>query len=487
MLREIDAGRDTCIWSWIIVMLKLLGAAELVSLGQTASSVTLAWNPDSSANVVSYNVYSGGASHSYTNLVSAGNATNKTLSGLVSGATYFFAVTAVDSAGLESQPSSEISYTVSTGNTTLAPTVTLTAPASGATYLAPASINLQASVTPNGHTITQVQFFNGSTLLGASTSSPYSFLWNNVAAGNYSLTAQAIYDAGSNVWSAAATITATNAPPPPAVVLAAPTNGSSYSAPTSVSVQANVTPNGHTITLVQFFNGSTVLGSSSSAPYRLLWANVAAGTYSLTAQAVYDSGSTVWSAPATITVTGLPAPWQNMDVGSAGISGSAMLSNGLYTVAGAGNISGSSDNLQFLYQTLSGDGEILGRITSVQGSGGGTGGIGAMIRESLTSGSSYAYMGIVPGGGFRSQRRSSTGGGTLYTKAGSAKLPNVWVRVVRSGDTLSGYKSVDGVNWTLINSITITMAPNIYIGWAVASGSTSGLVTAVITNVSVVP
>jgi hypothetical protein len=110
-----------------------------------------------------------------------------------------------------------------------------------------------------------------------------------------------------------------------------------------------------------------------------------------------------------------------------------------------------------------------------------------MIRETLTSGSRYAYMGIVPGGGFRSERRSSTGGVTSYARAGPAKLPNAWVRVARSGDTLSGYKSTDGLNWSLINSTTVAMAPNIYIGWAVASGSSSGPVTVLITNVSVVP
>ena len=55
------------------------------------------------------------------------------------------------------------------------PTIALTAPVNGASYAAPASISLAATVTANGHTITKVQFFNGATLLGEDTSAPYSF------------------------------------------------------------------------------------------------------------------------------------------------------------------------------------------------------------------------------------------------------------------------------------------------------------------------
>ena len=96
-------------------------------------------------------------------------------------------------------------------------------------------------------------------------------------------------------------------------------------------------------------------------------------------------------------------------------------------------------------------------------------------------------MGITPNGSFRWQRRTNTGGNTFTSKSGSGTLPAVWVRVVRTGNRLSGYTSADGVNWTLVNSATISMASNIYIGLAVASGSTSTLGTATFTNITAVP
>ncbi len=89
-------------------------------------------------------------------------------------------------------------------DTTSQPIVSLTSPTVLSNFVAPAAINLSASVTPNGHTISKVQFYNGSTLLGESTSAPYSYTWNNVATNyyDYSLNAKVIYDAGLSVSSA---------------------------------------------------------------------------------------------------------------------------------------------------------------------------------------------------------------------------------------------------------------------------------------------
>lgn len=98
-------------------------------------------------------------------------------------------------------------------NPTNPPSIGLTSPANGSAFTAPATISLAADVTANSHTIDQVQFFNGVTLLGGDTNAPYSFSWTNVAAGSYALSAQAMYDSGSTVTSSVANVTVTNLPP----------------------------------------------------------------------------------------------------------------------------------------------------------------------------------------------------------------------------------------------------------------------------------
>ena len=74
-----------------------------------AASVSLAWDASASTNVVAYRVYWGHASGAYTNDVQVGNVLTATVSNLVAGCSYYFAATAVDDSGLESDYSNEAS------------------------------------------------------------------------------------------------------------------------------------------------------------------------------------------------------------------------------------------------------------------------------------------------------------------------------------------------------------------------------------------
>lgn len=75
-----------------------------------AASVQLVWDPSSSSDVSGYALYYGPSSGIYTNRKPTSD-TNLTVSGLVTGAHYFFVVTATNSAGLESLPSNEVCWT----------------------------------------------------------------------------------------------------------------------------------------------------------------------------------------------------------------------------------------------------------------------------------------------------------------------------------------------------------------------------------------
>jgi subtilisin family serine protease len=102
------------------------------------------------------------------------------------------------------------------------PSAQLTSPANGANYVAPASVALNATASDVDGRVAQVAFYAGSTLLGADTTSPFTFSWTNVPAGDYNLTAVATDDAGASATSNVVTIHVV-APPPSTPFRGAPT------------------------------------------------------------------------------------------------------------------------------------------------------------------------------------------------------------------------------------------------------------------------
>jgi hypothetical protein len=90
------------------------------------------------------------------------------------------------------------------------PSVSVTAPASGATFTAPANINIAASASDSDGTVASVTFYAGATPIGlGDVTSPYGVTWSNVPAGAYSLTAVAVDNQGASRTSAAVSITVT--------------------------------------------------------------------------------------------------------------------------------------------------------------------------------------------------------------------------------------------------------------------------------------
>ena len=95
--------------SWTTILIATIALPVLAT-----QSVNLEWNPSVSTNVVGYNIYYGGATDTYTNVVSVGSFTNLTVSGLSDDTTYYFAIRAVNGSGLESSYSLQSTYAVPT-------------------------------------------------------------------------------------------------------------------------------------------------------------------------------------------------------------------------------------------------------------------------------------------------------------------------------------------------------------------------------------
>jgi hypothetical protein len=186
------------------------------------------------------------------------------------------------------------------------PTVNLTAPANGASYTAPANVTLTATASDTDGSISKVDFYSGTALIGTSTASPYTFNWTNVDAGNYSLIAVATDNSGASTASTAANIVVNVPNSLPTVSLIAPLNGTTYSAGSNLNLSANASDTDGTISKVEFFAGATLIGTattpSSDGSYNISWNNIPSGAYALTAKATDNAGGATTSSAMNIDV-----------------------------------------------------------------------------------------------------------------------------------------------------------------------------------------
>lgn len=92
--------------------LALFALLSLLMTAAHAAQVTVAWDANADPAVTGYRVHYGTAPGNYTSHVDVGNVTTCVISGLLEGVTYYFAATAYDGDGHESDYSAAVSYTV---------------------------------------------------------------------------------------------------------------------------------------------------------------------------------------------------------------------------------------------------------------------------------------------------------------------------------------------------------------------------------------
>jgi Bacterial Ig domain/IPT/TIG domain/Bacterial TSP3 repeat len=110
-----------------------------------------------------------------------------------------------------------------------------------------------------------------------------------------------------NVTLEAATLVAGDDPnAPPTVSLTSPVNGAVLNAGSNLVLNASASDSDGTVKKVEFFQGSTKLGESTTAPYTYTWASAPGGLYTLSAVATDDKGRTATSAPVNVQVNAEP-------------------------------------------------------------------------------------------------------------------------------------------------------------------------------------
>ena len=178
------------------------------------------------------------------------------------------------------------------------PSIGVNEPYDNTIFTRPANIKLATGAFDVDGKIQKVEFFNGNTLIGTVTGSPYTITWNNVPLGNYVITAKAIDDDGLVGTSTPVHFSVVNIPPTVSIKNSVTGNDSTG----AVNINATVTDPDSTITKVEFYLGATLLATDTSAPYgyNFTWSSPYNTVYPLTAKAYDSDGGNTVSSPVNI-------------------------------------------------------------------------------------------------------------------------------------------------------------------------------------------
>lgn len=232
--------------------------------------------------------------------------------------------------------------------TNVPPAVNIVTPTNGALFLSLPNIEIAANASDSNGWVTSVEFFANGTEIGVVTNNPfyggpirpltlreshgsivpvvpgfrgsrYQFVWTNVPAGTYNLTAVATDNAGLQTTSETVAIeVSTNLPVPQARIIN-PVKGAEFPDLAAINLYAAAGEAGGVVQTVEFLANGASLGVVTNylatepasqfhlrmqwLPYYFRWTNAPVGSNALTAVATDNNGSTATSAPVSITVT----------------------------------------------------------------------------------------------------------------------------------------------------------------------------------------
>ncbi len=186
------------------------------------------------------------------------------------------------------------------------PRVSITSPTKNSSYIAPATITIEANATDSDGTVTKVEFYNGQVKLGEATKAPYSFKWNNVSDGGYQITAVATDNKNARTVSSPVSVvvnkSASRINQPPFVRITNPYKGEKFKKNESIILQVVAADPDGTISKIEFRIGNEVVAELSEAPWIFNWQNADTGQYVITVIATDNLGAVSQSSEVAFTV-----------------------------------------------------------------------------------------------------------------------------------------------------------------------------------------
>ena len=286
------------------------------------------------------------------------------VAGLLAG-TYSFTAKATDNTSITA---TSIAVTVTVTTTNLPPAVAITAPLPGSVFGAPGAFTLAATASDPDGAVARVEFFSGSTSLGAVTLPPYRLALRDIPAAGYTYFAKATDDKGAATTSAPLSVTVTTIDLPPTVSITSPADGAvidipSTFDPASILILSHVDdPDGAVVRGSFFVNGVEMCITNDlpqSYGYSCTPPLAAPGTYTYAAQVTDNRGAVTTSAPVVVTVRVAPPNIRPSVALTSPLTGALLRSGPVPFSAVASDADGSVARVEFLV-----DGAVVATLTS---------------------------------------------------------------------------------------------------------------------------
>ena len=275
----------------------------------------------------------------------------------------------------------------------------------------------------------------------------------------------------------------------PTITLTSPTNNATVPN-ANPGLSATVSANGNTINAVQFYltdyysyyarptqGADYYLGQDTSAPYMLNSMVWAAPTNLVRARLVYNGTSSIDSAPVSLATTNQAfAPWGWSPLEIHNYPSGASIQGNTYSMLG--------DGMNLLSRQVTGDCTLIAHLGSITPSAAGPDGVapdgdwraGIILRgttnttigQPLGDGSGTRFAALfstVDGGTYFQDDTMRAGNGDANRWSSNLGGGNRWYKLQRIGNSFLSSVSMDGVNWTQVNSNSLSsMGATIFAG-----------------------
>ncbi|MDQ8199292.1 Ig-like domain-containing protein [Pelagicoccus enzymogenes] len=241
------------------------------------------------------------------------------------------------------------------------------------------------------------------------------------------------------------------------------------------------------VTSVSYWIGDELLETVTSSPFEATLAISEAGSYTLTAVATIDgreqtvtADQTLWvgAAPVDSSIVDSLATLSVEESTTAGSAGYDLASDTFTLEDQSGLIWGSSDSHRYYYLRASGDVAVEAQISALDTSVSGTV-AGLMLRTALYGKSPQASLLLNGDNALSVRTRATRGSSTEERPLGSSFSATPWLRIEKTGSTIRYYSKASlSDSWSLVGSDSLDLGEEVFLGFALAGGSASGLVAA---------